>query len=967
MVERDEVLLKEIGTLLQRGVWYTRNGRFEEAESCIRTALDAAVGNLDESHRILIDSRACLANVYAATARFDEAAALLDEALAAAKRHGAEPALIALLLNNRGGISREASHPAEALCWFRQAAELEVEAMGRARAEENAALCLGSLGQFDEARALFERSLATWQACLPGDHAVVSRSKNNLALLNHQAGDFGSARSGFNDALLRLAETDENTRLRATIFNNRAMLAHETGDYEAAAIDFQDAVALFRSLLGDEHPDTVTAVSNWGMLLLDAGQFEAAEPLLRQCAEIRQRTGPIVKHATSFNILGLLCLRTKRLTEAESLLQHAIHVSDSVDDELAAISANVARNNLALTYSQRGAFHEARQLFETVVQQRRERFGNDHPNTEQALFNLATTLAKLGDHSAARQFLDEAARIDEQALRQVFRTAADSERSAFLWQLRTRWNAYLSVVRNDGGADAIKAGLEFALRRRALGLEALLAQSVAGRTEEDTTTAQCFRELVQLQKAIRLLAAGAASPSDEKRRVELLRRQVGVERELASITPTFGNESGKGISLEEVQAELPSDGALIEIVRIDQCLVVSEADFSDGRYLAFVLRGDGERPVLVDLGTTATIDDQIGAYLHVMGLEIPFDRGFEAYEQEAAEPLLASIRPLRDALKGCSKLFVVPDGEFSRLPFPVLPIDSGSRLIDVFEVSFLTSGRDLLRRHEAEPQPDTGPALVLGDPEFDVVAVEPCQRNGDAALRSRLRDAEDHFAPLPNTRAEAEAVGSRLGVQPLLGLQASGKAVVGARSPNILHVATHGFFLDTAGATAMDQFGETGSNLSALATADNPLLHSGLVLAGANVWLRNEDPGPEFQPAVLTAADLATCDLRGTQLVTLSACDTGRGRIRAGEGVFGLQRGLVMAGAAAVTMSMWPVPDRETMQLMLMFYENLEEDGVSGALRRAQLSMKERTSDPRDWGAFVVLTARLSSRRPRLR
>lgn len=961
MAHEQQAILQAINALLSRGVRYTRQSQFEEAETCLWQALEIAAERLDGS-QTLIDCRACLANVYIATARFEEAGTLLDEALEEARRLGEEPALMALLLNNRGGAFRESSRPAEALPLFFKAAELEQDEMGRAQAEENAALCLGSMARFEEARMLFEKSLETRMVRLPEDHPLVLRNLNNLALLNHQSGDFGRARSGFNKALSHLVPRRDTALLRATILNNRGMLAHETGDYGAAAADFQEAVALFRTLLEDDHPTTVTAVSNWGMLLLDAGDFEAAEPLLRECAEIRRRTGPIADRATSLNILGLLCLRTRRLDEAESLLTEAIRINGSVDDELVARTADVSRNNLALVLIEQGRFGEARQLLDVVVRWRRDKFGADHPHTEQALFNCATTLARLGEHAEARRFLDAAAQIDERALRQVFSTAADSERHAFLLQLRTRWNVYLSVVRNDGGADAITAGCEFVLRRRALGLEALLAQMTFGQADEVSEISRSFRELMRVLREINSLAAGSVRSESETRRGELARRQAALERDLAGRIPSLASNVDQKTSVEDVRAALPARAALVEIARLSEMLVVGEPGSAEGRYIAFVLRHADGAPILVDLGRATEIDERIAAYLNLMNADVAFNPKFEADERIAAKPLLESIAPLLDVLEGCTQVFVAPDGEFSRLPLPVLPIGPGRRFIDVAEISFVTSGRDFLRRGKAAFSVNLGPALVLGDPEFDPTASQSRSQRGaepdGRGLRARLRAAHDYFEPLPETRVEAQAVGEVLGVLPLLGRHALAQAVTGAHSPAILHLATHGFFLDGGIAAKAEMPSETGSKLSALVAEENPLLHSGIVLAGANVWLRGEDLGPDFHPAVLTAADLATCDLRGTQLVTLSACETGRGRVHAGEGVFGLQRGLVMAGAAAVTMSMWSVPDRETAHLMVLFYQNLTAADVTAALHRAQRAMKERTPDPRDWGAFVVLTAR---------
>ena len=134
------------------------------------------------------------------------------------------------------------------------------------------------------------------------------------------------------------------------------------------------------------------------------------------------------------------------------------------------------------------------------------------------------------------------------------------------------------------------------------------------------------------------------------------------------------------------------------------------------------------------------------------------------------------------------------------------------------------------------------------------------------------------------------------------------------------------------------------------------MLRSGLALAGANTWLAHGQPPPEAEDGLLTAEDVSGLDLGGTELVVLSACETGLGEVRTGEGVFGLRRAFVLAGARTLVMSLWKVPDEQTQELMDDFYERaLAGQPVAEALRGAQLALKERYPEPCFWGAFVCL------------
>jgi CHAT domain-containing protein len=157
-----------------------------------------------------------------------------------------------------------------------------------------------------------------------------------------------------------------------------------------------------------------------------------------------------------------------------------------------------------------------------------------------------------------------------------------------------------------------------------------------------------------------------------------------------------------------------------------------------------------------------------------------------------------------------------------------------------------------------------------------------------------------------------------------------------------LHLATHGFFLK-------NQPHDPDSN-----RWENPLLRSGLLLAGYNTWLARGEVPEEAEDGMLTAEDVTGLDLLDTELVVLSACETGLGQIHVGEGVFGLRRAFVPAGAKTLVMSLWKVPDQQTQELMVDFYQRiLAGQPRAEALRQAQLALKAQYPDPYYWGAFI--------------
>jgi len=322
-------------------------------------------------------------------------------------------------------------------------------------------------------------------------------------------------------------------------------------------------------------------------------------------------------------------------------------------------------------------------------------------------------------------------------------------------------------------------------------------------------------------------------------------------------------------------------------------------------------------------------------------------------------------------------------------------------LVDDYQISYLSCGRDVLRFGAVATGQPGGP-LVVADPDFDLETVttrEPAQpkagfwsrllgrgkeatatpmqsvpalatsaRSAGRHSRDLERDRGDyHFHRLPGTRAEGEQVATLLDVSPWLDATAlEGRLKTACRSPRILHLATHGFFLpdqerdlnrESRGlGFDIGEFSGARDGLARLSgpMMENPMLRSGLALAGANTWLKAGNAPEEAEDGLLTAEDVTGLDLLATELVVLSACETGLGQVHVGEGVFGLRRAFVLAGAKTLVMSLWKVPDEQTRELMEDFYGRLLAGrGRADALREAQLAMKDKYPDPFYWGAFI--------------
>lgn len=323
---------------------------------------------------------------------------------------------------------------------------------------------------------------------------------------------------------------------------------------------------------------------------------------------------------------------------------------------------------------------------------------------------------------------------------------------------------------------------------------------------------------------------------------------------------------------------------------------------------------------------------------------------------EGALPLEQCLRKLADRilapldpwLEDADKLIIAPDGALAGLPFELLPGRRAPRRIDEQVICYITSGLDLLAEPEERPS-SAGAPLVIGDPDFEFVY--RAKPHG-ATERPVLLDTIGKFGALKGARAEAALVAASLGVEPLLGADASKAAVLSCRSPEVLHFATHGF---AAMPHDEDSYGFFG-----VAHRSGSML--GIGLAGANVTIAGDWPFGNDQDGLLVREDIARLDLRGTTLVSFSACQTARGDLVFGEGLWGLGREALLSGAGAVLSGLWDVPDLETCQLISRFYA-LYAKGVPArdALHQAKRELDLRGGDMRAWAGFV-LTSRCHPR-----
>jgi CHAT domain-containing protein len=453
----------------------------------------------------------------------------------------------------------------------------------------------------------------------------------------------------------------------------------------------------------------------------------------------------------------------------------------------------------------------------------------------------------------------------------------------------------------------------------------------------------------------------------------------------------------RNLTLPDIARGLPPQSALVDLIQYRQYDFHTKTNqWKEPRYaayLTFPLARDSTNVSVerVDLGEAAPINECIAQFYQLLADKRIAPKRIEPVLQRLSELVYA---PLARHLTNVSHLIICPDGQLSRVPFEMLRV--GDRfLIEEQTISYVTSGREIVRlANPTSPRSNvqSPKSLVMGAPDFDLdlskagsasfqlagSAGIPARSSADAnqdalplagrmpALRSLSRDYRGiTFKPLLFAEPEARSVAKLLGGDCVLrvGPEAREAELKAAVSPRVLHLATHGFFLSDqdfkrTNALRDSWIGNSGTRWNASLPKDeweNPMVRCGIALAGANH--AGQITNAVAEDGVLTGLEASLLNLQGTELVILSACDTGKGEVRIGEGVMSLRRAFRIAGAQTVLASQWPVNDKATSQLMTEFIRRWRSgEPRAKAWREAQLSLlhSKEFASPYFWAAFTL-------------
>ena len=913
---------------------YTLMGQYAKAEPFYLGALRIREKVLGTDHPETADSLNDLGALYAHTGQYAKAEQLYQKALEIRiKVHGEEHPDTAISLNNLGRLYDDMGQYAKAEPLFQRALQIRRKLLGpehpqTATALNNLGLLYAHVGDYEKAESFYQQALQISRKVLGEQNSDVATSLNNLGSLHQDLGEYGKAEAFYRQALEMLTKVvGPEHPLTAATWDNLALLHFYMNDYANAELFYQKSLTIRVKVLGRDHPDTAKSLNNLALLYERGGNYAAAEQLYQRALEIdRVVFGPENPNtALSLNNLASLYDQMGDYLKAKPLFEQALEISNKVLGPEHVATA-MALNNLALVYDHMGSYDKAEPLLEQALQIIVKLIGPEHPTTSECLRNLAALKFEVGQIPEAKSLEERSAKAYLAALSTILSFTSEQQRLDY----QDRIDPYsLFAILPGSEMDLTEA----ILRYKGVVLDSfiedrLLAEASQG-SEHQNLAKQLNLDRRQLGQLY--LQPPPNLSKEANQQIDALEGEIErIESQLAQHFAGLGRvRRALGVSLEQVQPTIPNDGTLIEYLRYWHFL--GKGKFEQ-RYGAIVLSSKGA-PLWIPLGKANELEHLVRRY-GTLVRDSPEEEELSANLQALYEILWA---PIGKTLPSQTKRIIIsPDGELNFISFATLLTKDKQFLAERYNVQYVASGRDLLR----EFKPSTAKEVVLfANPDFGLASTAMLAK----ADNGSFWDIEDeiaglHFDSLDGTQKERDELikkfaGWAWAPTDFTGKEATKEALLKIHSPYILHLATHGFFAKedpTTTQTEPDTLLKVRQGVTKSKFFKNPMHRSGLALAGAQTtieaWKRDEVP-PVENDGILTAEDVSTLDLQGTWLVTLSACDTGSGEARAGEGVMGLRRGFMQAGAQNTLMTLWKIRDEFAPQIMSDFYEAAHNSG----------------------------------------
>ncbi|MBV6439178.1 MAG: CHAT domain-containing protein [Haliscomenobacteraceae bacterium CHB4] len=873
--------------------------------------------------------------------------------------------------------------------FYTEAGEIFAKVRGKEHTSYAAILeCLGNLYHkncdYDRAESFYLESKSIFESVFGKEHIEYAPSLESLANLYRSMGRFGEAEILYLDsrAIYEKVLGKENPEY-GWCLNNIASLYWQMGNDDKSEVYYKEAMSIIEKALGVEHPRYGWCANNLANLYNRKGAYNKAEIyyLKSQAAFEKSLGEEHTDYAMILNNLAVLYQKMKAYGKSEMLYYKANSIQEKIWGKEHKDYA-MSLFNLATLYEDMGNHEKALPLFlesKAIVERI---LGKEHPEYVENLHSLALYYWQSEEPEKSDALFIQSSELSQLLLSRSVNHLTEIELYQYLRGYVNKLDQMFSYSQNAAREfNPAKLNMSDVCYDNILFFKGFIINSVVYINRLALSDSIIAEKLDLLKLYHRRLAVQYALPIAERDSVNIARLEEktnALEKELVRTVAGF-DDALRQVRWREVQARLKPEEAAIEFIHY-QYYTPKKSDSL--MYAALVLRPGDTHPQLVALFEERALDSLLQLHKdrradYVNDLYTFAERGIINPDKPTKSLFELLWQPLEKYLAGVKIIYFSPSGLLHRFNFDAIPVSPDSVLADRYRLIEIGSTRQLVI-----PSPDVfhnQTALLYGGVQYqmdsatlarvDMIGLE------NVASRDRVSFSPpdsahrgDNWYYLPGSAREVDTISRimRIAGMPFVvrkGYSASEESFkqIGQDepSPRVLHLATHGFFFpDPKDTTLNDRRLMAGRNDPAFKISDHPMIRSGLLLAGANhAWNTGKPVKAGMEDGILTAYEISQMNLSATELVVLSACETGLGDIEGNEGVYGLQRAFKIAGAKYLLMSLWKVQDRETARLMTAFYRNWLERKmeIPVAFKAAQQEMREAGLGPYYWAGFVLV------------
>ncbi len=988
---------------------YTTAGKYEKAIEVLQRAMEIAKnssGELSFSYLIALNG---LASVYQSTSELDKALNYYEEAeVLYAKAMGKDHSDYGVVLFNLANVHMAKGNYEKSLEYLDKDLAIQEKSVGKVHEKfvkplQTKAGILGLLGKTRKAEELYEEAGKLYSQLYGKMHPEYSIFLNNYGLFLFNKGDHQKAEGLMNDAwLIQVNAFGEDHPDNISLLCNIANIQVERNNFKDAEKNLLKAMEIAKTNFKPEQPDYSTTLNNLAALYYHLANYDKAEEYYKEALQLRKNFygEKHTEYAISLNNMGTLYLgRAISATKAEDLDAHSKKAVEYFKQALAVDSLIFGSdhpelashyNNLGEAYRLRNVSEQAEKYFIRCIEVEEKNYGNGNVRSAVTYHNLALLNAGMKNFDKAEEFAEKSISIFEKnfgknsssasgvtasmAFIQESKGQKGKAKEYYLASLKTQREllernfSFLSETEKESYTQSVTLYNDmfnsFALKAKSsdpslvqtvydneLYNKGLLFRSSSRVKEivQNNGSAELMETYSAWMDARQELAVLYSTPEGERK--QSVKESEGnlnvLEKQLISLSAGLKDElEMKSSDWSEVKSKLKQGQAAIEFIHF-----IRNDELKEDLYCALILKPNSTSPEMTELFTAAQLQNIIGKNTSTTYESVSALYG----KQKNLNVELFSLvwGPLEKSLGGVNEIFYSPSGLLHKVSFSSIGDANGKYVSDKYILHQVNSTASLLDLGEMKFDPAKTTLSLIGGVNYDTKMTE---QHVWSYLPGTLTEAEHIQITLEKAGVKTKVFTADAASEENL------KKMDGESSPDLMHIATHGFFFGDPQeqkekiekkVTEVKFRGES-RGIKTLVENPNPLMRSGIVLAGANdVW--SETNNSIGEDGILTAYEVSLMNLQNTKLVVLSACETGLGDIKGSEGVYGLQRAFRIAGAKKMIMSLWQVPDKETDEFMTSFYDELiKTKEIRKAFTNAQKLMRAKY-DPYFWGAFVLI------------